>query len=348
MGIDVTDKSATRMQVDGGRRRFMRRVGEGAAMVAGLQMLAACKDDVVGAESVPTVPIAAASPPPAYTASDTDRLNFALQLHYLLAAYLQAGVEGTTLAPALTAGSGTAGAVRGGARVTFGDPVLTAQMREVAENTVAHLTLLRRLAGNAVTAQPTIDISGGAGSPFEAIARNPRATPSPTPTPAPAAFDPYASETNFLLGAVALSSVVSTAMADTPRKLSAPLAAQITAMVSASGARDGVVRAALYKAAFAEDLLPEEERGDPTIYRLSYIFSDTRNSYDGAGNLDRGIGAPFYPDILAEDPDRNALRRTPEQALGVLYASAASVASGGFFPAGVNGAIRNSGANTLS
>ncbi len=350
MGIDVTGTRTDRAEVNDGRRRFMRRVGQGAAMVAGLQMVSACKDDVVGAEAVPTVPRAAATPPPTYTASDTDRLNFALQLHYLLSAYLQAGVYGTILPSALATGTGAAGAVKGGTRMTFGDPVLTAQMREVANNTLAHLSLLRRLIGSDVTAQPAIDITGGAGSPFQAIARLSTTTPTPTPTPSPAAppFDPYTSEANFLLGAVALSAVVSSAMADMARRLATTLATQVTAMTSAAGARDAVVRAALYKAAFAEDLLPEDERGDPTLFGLADIFSNTRDAYDGSGDLDRGLGAPWYAEILPEDGDRNALRRTPEQALGVLYASAASVASGAFFPAGVNGAIRISGANSLS
>jgi hypothetical protein len=314
--------------------------------MAGLPLLSACKDDVVGAEAVSTPPVAVASPPPAYVATDTDRLNYALQLHYLLAAYLQAGVYGTALASTLTSGSGVAGDVRGGTRVTFDTATLAAQLREVADSTVAHLSLLRRLTGTTVTAQPAIDIRGGEGSPFQAIARVPNGTPAPATPATP--FDPYVSEVAFLQGAVALSAVVGSAMVDLPRRLSGSLPSQVIAMVSAGGARDGVVRVALYKAAFAEDALPEGQRGDPSVYKRSDDLSNARDRYDGDRDLDRGIGSSGYPDVLAEDPDHNALRRTPEQALGILFASAAPVTSGAFFPAGVNGMIRTSGANALS
>lgn len=60
------------------------------------------------------------------------------------------------------------------------------------------------------------------------------------------------------------------------------------------------------------------------------------------GFIERGAGhcrPPSSNDI--------AMRRIPEQALGILYASAASVSSGAFFPAGVNGTIRVSGANSF-
>ncbi len=346
--IGETGRSTTGMaDVNGGRRGFMRLCGGGAAMFAGLQMLSACKDDVVGAEAVPTPPRAAATVPATYTATDADRVNFMLQIHYLLAAYLQAGVYGTTLSSALTTGSGAAGVVKGGARISFTDAILNAQLREVADLTVMHVSLLRRLAGGAVTAQPAIDITGGAGSPFQAIAQRSGATPPPA-NETPLVFDPYSSPTNFLQGAVALSSIVAGAMVDVPRWLGDPLATQVTALVSASAAREGTVRAALYKVAFAELALPEDERGDPTIFDIASRLSDTRDFYDGSSNLDLAIGGDGWADILPEDADRNSMRRTPEQALGILYASAASTSSGAFFPAGVNGKIRTSGANVVS
>lgn len=336
----------------GDRRRFMRLCGGTVAMATGLQMLAACDDDVQGSEAVPV----AAPPAPAatvapYTPTDADRLNFVLQLYYLLGSYLQAGVDGKALPAALTGGSGAAGTVTGGRMVTLADPLLLSQLREVVADTVAQMGYLRRTLSGAATALPAIDISGGQSGPFQAITvafRGPNTAPAPAPTNAPVFFDPYASEVDFLLGSLALSGIVVSAIADIARSISMAFAPQIVALASAAGARDAVLRAALYKVGLTEMERPEGERGDPTIFDRSRFMSDARDSYDSDRNQDEGIGDEGYANILSVDDDRNALRRTPEQALSVVYASASPKAGGAFFPNGVNGLIRTSGSNVLS
>ncbi len=342
----------TAPMVHGDRRRFMRLAGGTAAMAAGLQLLSACDDDVQGSEAVPV----ANAPTPAatvaaYTPTDADRLNFVLQLHYLLGSYLQAAVNGTTLPAALTGGSGTAGTVTGGRRVALSDPLLLSQLQEIVTDTVAQLGYLRRILSGGATAMPAIDITGGQGGPFQAITvafRGPNAAPTPASTGVPVFFDPYASPVDFLLGSIALSGVLVSAIADIVRSIGAAFVPGIVALASAAGARDAVLRAALFKLASAEMELAEGERGKPTIFDRSGFMSDARDSYDSDRNQDEGIGDNKYANILSADEDRNALRRTPEQALAVVYASASPKTSGAFFPNGVNGPVRTSGSNVLS
>lgn len=354
----MTKFSGSRPAVLTQRRRFLRFCGGAAVATGGLQLLSACKDDVVGEEAVARPPLPTTQAVPAYTATDNDRINFTLQIHYLLAAFLQMGIYGTSLPPALVSGSGTAGTVRGGSQVSLTDTVLAAQLREIAESVIAQIGWMRRTLGSAVTAQPAIDIRGGEGSPFQAIAVSaprPGATPTPTPTPAPTPsakppvfFDPYKSETDFLLGAAALTSVAASATVDVGRQVALDLAVSLVGLAASAGAREAVIRAAILKRAIAEEALPEAERGTPNLYDRFNNMAGARDSYDGERQFETGIGWIGYPEILGQDGSFNGFRRTPEQALGVLYASSVPVRSGAFFPAGVNGVIQYSGSNQTS
>ena len=327
--------------------------GSATAMAGGLSFLSACNDDVVGAEAVATpTPTGTATStvlPPTYTATDNDRLNFGLQLHYLLAAYLHRALDGGALSASMTGGAGAAGTVTGGRRVAFTDLSLLAMMREVSDATDARIAYLRRTLASAVTAQPAINIAGGEGSPFQAIAITKRGTPPPAVT---SFFDPYASENDFLLGAVALSSVVTQAIYDVTWQLAAALRTGMAAFAAGIAASDAILRNSLFVRADADVRVPAA--GQSNLFGRAVTMALGRDQYDGPRAMESdapGIGGFagadwVYSKIDIVNYNWIAIRRTPEQALGILYASAASVSSGAFFPAGVNGTIRVSGANT--
>lgn len=327
------------------RRRVLGLIGGASFAVGGLSLLSACNDDVVGAESVPTpTPTATGAPPPAYTATDADRLNFTLQLHYLLAAYLQRSLDGTTILVSLTGGSGTQGQVAGGRAAALSDTGLIAMVREVNGATIARIGTLRRVLGNAVTAQPAINISGGQGSAFQLIAQY----NAPNGTPPAVAYDPYASDKDFLLGAVALFAVTTSATARVAGMMGTDLRALIGALSAGVAANDSIVRNALFVLADLEPLTPPA--GQKILFTRASEMSDGRDQFDGPSDLDQNIGGfsgktDVYANIGVNDPNSVQVRRTPEQALAVLYTSTNAVSSGGFFPAGVNGTIRYSGVN---
>ena len=81
-------------------------------------------------------------------------------------------------------------------------------------------------------------------------------------------------------------------------------------------------------------------------------ISDARDSLDGTSDLDQGVGgtnigvlATGVSNIVPTDNNAIAFSRTPQQVLNIVYLNRASVTSGGFFPAGVNGSFTASGAN---
>lgn len=332
------------------RRRFLHLFGSTAVTVSALSALSACESDgVVGAERVP-VPTSTPTPtgtgvPNGYTATDADRLNFMLQMHYLVAAYVQRGLTGGTIAASLTGGGGTAGTVTGGRMVTFADPVLLASLREVQGDVVNRIGFLRRSLGSAVLAQPAINIAGGQGSPFQAIARPNTANATPPTT----FFDPYASENDFLLGAVALSAIAKSAVVALSALMTETSRATLLRFAGGVSATDAIIRNALFVRADALAATPVA--GQESLFNRADVMRQGRDQYDGPTGLDQNLGAgdatSVSANITMSDAQGLALRRTPERALGVLYASAASVSAGAFFPAGINGVIRQSGANAV-
>ncbi|MEG3093257.1 ferritin-like domain-containing protein [Sphingomonas sp. PB1R3] len=323
------------------RRGFLGVIG-GVSAMTGIAILSSCKDDVVGAENVPAptaTSTTAVSVPPTYTATDTDRLNFALQLHYLVASFLQVGLNGSALAANLTSGSGTSGQVSGGRRVTFSDQKLLAILREVTNTTTARVAFLRKTLGSAVTAQPAISIAGGQNSAFQAFS-------VPTSTTAPTSFyDPYASENDFLLAAVGLSAVLTSAMDELAWNMAASTRLYFGPLTAGVAATDSALRNVLFTRASVETT---PANGQPTLFTLASRMASARNPFDGPGNRDQDIGSRgTSPNIgITDGANWVAIRRSPEQALGILYTSVLSVSSGGFFPAGINGTIRYSGANS--
>ncbi|VXC45546.1 hypothetical protein SPHINGO8AM_130218 [Sphingomonas sp. 8AM] len=139
-GGDVMKKQSIELAGRASRRSFLTAVGAGVTGV-GVTLLAGCNDDIVGAEAVPEpTPTATPTPPVAYEATDSDLTNFTLQIHYLLAGFLQSALTGSGLPANLTGGAGTPGQVSGGRAVLFTTPALTAAVREVTTATIADRT----------------------------------------------------------------------------------------------------------------------------------------------------------------------------------------------------------------
>lgn len=334
----------------GSRRHFLRLVGGASLTAGGLTLLSACNDGIVGAESVPlpTASTTAVSAPPTYTATDADRLNFALQIHYLLANYLKISLDGVALPAALTTGSGTLGQVSGGRAIGFTDTKLIAAVREATSTVVARVAFLRQSLGNAVTAQPAISFATGQGSPFQAFAVPISSTP---PT---SFYDPFASENDFLLGAIGLSAVVTSAMDELAWQMDVSVRKTFGPLTAGVAATDGLLRNVLFARAAAEALA--KVTGPTTLFARAYSMAVARNPFDGPGGRDQSLGSATIdkkgnvtvnPNLdITDGTNWSAIRRSPEQALGIFYTSALSVASGGFFPAGINGTIRISGANS--
>lgn len=268
--------------------------------------------------------------------SDSDVLNFALNLEYLEAQFYSYAAFGTGLPANLLTGTGTQGAVSGGRQVAFTDPVVQQYAREIAADEVAHVAFLRSALGSAAVAQPAIDVSATPTSAFSAAAQ------AAGLISAGQTFDPYANDENFLLGAFIFEDVGVTAY-----KGAAPLITNKTYLEAAAG----ILAVEAYHASIIRTTLYGKGLQTPTLVSATEAISNARDSLDGATDLDQGVrGANdgfgnLASNIVPLDGNGIAFSRTTGQVLNIVYLNRAAVARGGFFPNGVNGAIITSAAS---
>ena len=284
-----------------------RRVFLKAASVAGLGTVGAGAASVLGASAAQ-----AAAP------SDGAVLNFALNLEYLEAEFYSYAVYGKGLPDKLTTGKGNRGGVIGGSRVKFKSPRIASIAREIARDEIDHVAFLRKALGGAKVSRPKIDLKNS----FTAAAQ---AAGLIGPKDK---FDPFADEDSFLLGAFIFEDVGVTAY-----KGAAPLIRNKAFLEAAAGIlaveayHAGIIRSQLY---------------DKGQFKAVKAISDARDSLDGSTNLDQGLGRALRVNLVPTDRNGLAFSRTAGQVLNIAYLNPKHVTKGGFFPSGVNGAIRRS------
>jgi len=198
----------------------------------------------------------------AETVRDEDIFQFALNLEYMETEYyLRAttgqGLEGTD------AGSDP-GKVKGGRKVPFKTKAISEFADELAENELAHVRFYRETLGSDAVSRPTIDFEGGFSAVAEAAGLG-------------ADFDPFANETNFLLGGMLFEDVGVTAY-----KAAAPLLKKKEFVEAAAGIlaveayHMGMARSQLY-------MMGEEAQ------KAANGISRARDKLDGGRDLDQGI-----------------------------------------------------------
>ena len=266
--------------------------------------------------------------------TDADILNFALNLEYLEAQFYSYAATGAGLPNSLLSGTGTQGGVIGGRKVNFTDPTVSQYAQEIAQDEIAHVTFLRDQLGGSKVAQPAIDVGGT--DPNGAFSKAAQAAGL---VPAGTAFDPYANDENFLLGAFIFEDVGVTAY-----KGAAPL---ITSKVFLEAAA-GILAVEAYHASLIRTVLYGKGIATPApaLIEATEKISNARDSLDGDFDNDQGvrnIGAAS--NIVPLDANGLAYSRSAGQVLNIVYLNRMSVDRGGFFPVGVNGNIRTSAAN---
>jgi hypothetical protein len=312
------------------RRDFLRAAGGVSAAVAGASLLAACGGKDGNASPVPT-PTPTPSPSPTTATTDADVLNFALNLEYLEAQFYSFAATGAGLPADLLTGVGTQGAVSGGRQVVFTDSAVGQYAREIAADERAHVAFLRSAIGSATVAQPALDIGVTATSAFSNAAR------AAGLVGANAAFDVYANDENFLLGAFLFEDVGVTAYKGAIAFLKNKTYIDAAAGIHAAEAyHAGLIRSVLYR------------KGIPTssLLAATETISAARDRLDGVTDVDQGV-TPVNnaSNIVPTDGTGLTFTRAPTEVLNIVYLNSASVSAGGFFPAGVNGLVKTSNAN---
>jgi hypothetical protein len=174
----------------------------------------------LGVSSLAGMVMGAAAPLSAHAATtytDNDILNFALNLEYLEANFYYQAAFGTTIdvanaastaagAPVITLNQtvGTKGAVTGGSKVPFTTFAVGSYAVETAVEEGKHVAALQGALGSLAVAQPAINIAAGTPGAFGTLANAAK-------IPGGAAFSPYTSDANFLVGAYVFEDVGVTA-----------------------------------------------------------------------------------------------------------------------------------------
>ena len=324
------------------RRAFLR-YGSSAAILSGATLLSACGGGGGGDRGGNNDPISVPGPsptptptPPTAALNDADILNFALQLEYLEAQFYAFAASGTGLPDSILGGTGRRGQVTGGKQVPFTDTLVAQYAREIAADERAHVVFLRTALGAAATAQPTLDIGTGPNSAFSNAAR---AAGLVGPG---VAFDAYANDENFLLGAFIFEDVGVTGY-----KGAAPL---ITSKVFLEAAA-GLLAVEAYHASLIRTTLYGKGLATPSLRTATERISDARDTLDNPIDDDQGVqmiaaravgGVSFgtMSNVVPTDANGLAYSRTPGDVLNIVYLTAAAASQGGFFPDGVNGNIR--------
>ena len=299
---EATIDAILRNSVD--RRSFIGRAGLGLAGLA-----TAASGAVLYSE-----------PARAQALTDADIFNFALNFEYLGAQYYLAAI-GSTLPSNLTGAGAAAVTLPSPTAVPFQDTAVGYFAQQLAVDEVAHVTFIREaLVASGVTpiSQPAINLS---------TSWTTLAVAAGLIAPGQA-FNPFASETDFLLGAYVLEDVCVTALCGAAPLISSKTnLAYAASILGVEGYQVGLIRSRLSAigAGAATDA-------------ISALRSNLSNAVFNTGVNDVGTSANGNPfNFTNADVSAQAFRRTPQEVLSIAYGGGA--AGGGFFPNGVNGPI---------
>jgi hypothetical protein len=245
---------------------------------------------------------------------DEDIFQFALNLEYMEAEYYLRATTGKGI-DAADAGSNP-GDVKGGREVNFQSKAIREFADELAQNELAHVRFYRKTLGNQAVSRPAIDFEAG----FAAAAKG-AGLPE---------FDPFAHDMNFLLGGMLFEDVGVTAYAGAASVLKKKEFVEAAAGILAVEAYHmGMARSQLY------------EMGEKA-QKAANAISAARDKLDGPGDKDQGIERNGRANFVPSNADGIAFRRTPQEVLRIVYLTdKPGVSNGGFYPKGMNGALKS-------
>ena len=243
--------------------------------------------------------------------SDANILNFALNLEYLEAEFYLRAVTGQGLAASDTTGTGTQGSVVGGRQVPFVTTAVQQYASEIANDERNHVRFLRSALGAAAVAEPAINFTQTFNTLAQAAGLG-------------ASFDPFANETNFLLGSFVFEDVGVTAYHGGARFI------QNKNYLDAAA---GILAVEAYHAGLSRTLVYQ---GGQATQSAANAISAVRAALGGGG--DEGVVVNGVANIVPADANGIAYERTPGQVLNIVYAGG-QANSFGFFPNRANGPL---------
>lgn len=300
--IDAVASGSSDRLPDPSRREWVQRLGAGALGTAAVASMAGAG-------------LALSSTPAAAAVTDVDIFNFALNFEYLGAEYYLRAISGSGLSASLLTGTGTQGKVTGGTMVPFNGSAIESYAQRLAVDEIGHVEFIRAVLGSAAIAEPTINLTTSWTTLAIAAGLIKRGQ----------TFNPFADPVSFLLGAYVIEDVCVTALTGAVALLTSPN--NITAAAGLLGTEG-------YQAGMIRALLSDLGAGQATD-AISTLRSTLSGEQDDFGTT---IPGNEY-NIVPNDINGLAFRRTPAQVLNIAYGGGAA-SNYGFFPNRVNGNIQ--------
>jgi Ferritin-like domain len=278
------------------RRRFMTGLSL-AGVAGGVALLGGCSNSEIGSSAV-----MAAGP------SESDVLNFALNLEYLEATFYSFVTQGSDLPSSLTAGSGPVTGAPA-AKIQFPNQQITDIFNEIFFNEMSHVADLQNLIGSGHVARPALNLAA-AGA---------------------------VTSGNVITISRQFEDVGTTAYAGATSLLTAMNLAYAARILAVEGFQAGALRliAIQQSVPFAAADSLDVPTTDPGAQALS-----TEGPTAAGGFFATSGTATASPSV----PLAVAFTRSTSQILQIVYGTAGmtGVSKGGFFPAGLNGNIATS------
>jgi hypothetical protein len=282
------------------RRRFF----AGASATAAGAVIIGCGGG--SSSSTTTSPPVTTTP----TLTDSDYLNYALNLEYLEAEFYLRAATGNGLSASDT-GNATS-KTTGGTMVPGLTMVQSEYIYEIAQNELDHVRFLRSALSTAAVAAPAIDLTNS----FNTLA---------SAAGLGSSFDPFSSYANFLIGAFIFEDVGVTAYHGAAKLLTNKTNLTAAAEIHAVEAyHAGSVRSQIVLA------------GSTLVTTANAV--EMVRSMLGGGNETTLSATGIVP---ADSTNSIGFERTTDQVLHIVYGTGggAGVKSGTFFPSGMNGNI---------
>ncbi|XP_051152630.1 desiccation-related protein PCC13-62-like [Andrographis paniculata] len=266
--------------------------------------------------------------------SDVDLLEFPLNLEYLEAEFFAWGALGRgldQLAPDLAKG----GPPPAGVKQASLSPLIKDIITQFAYQEFGHLRAIQHAVKG--FPRPALNLSAESFARVMDDAFQRQLEP---------AFDPYATDLNYLIASYVVPYVGLTGYVGANPKLQSPASRELVAgLLGVESGQDAVLRALLYERA-NEKVAPYNY----TVAEFTNRISGLRNKLGKKGVKDEGLvveaaqGAEgkVEGNVLAGDRYSLAFGRSPLEILRIVYASGSEAVPGGFYPKGADGRIAKS------
>lgn len=294
------------------RRGFLASAG-----VASAATLIGCGDSTPITSTLPTAPAAVA-------VTDIDILNFALNLEYLETEFYLRAVTGSGIPTA--DGGGAAVTIKSG-KVSFSNTFFQQFAFEIAQTELQHVRAIRATItalGGTPIAAPALNYTDA----FNNVAFQAGLT----------SFDPFASDYNYLIGALAFEEVGVSAYTGAAKLISATAVLDAAAGIQAAESyHAGAIRTILAGNSIASGSTANLNAYNSILQLFNKLDPNNHVTLLTAGGATTGSTV-----VTADTTNAIAYARTTDQVLHIAYGTLPGTytASGGFFPGGLNGNIK--------